>query len=315
MISQVFCRHSPQACALLRRFFLRHSGRPPAGALPGQAPGDPESSDFPASQSPSSVLPSFRKAPPHEQCGDKLRGNSESSDFPASQSPSSVLPLFRKAPPHEQCGDKLRGYPESSDSPASQSPSSVLPSFRKAQSAYPESSDFLGIARLILLALTAFGAQPVAADPLGRLFTTPQQRQKLDELRRAETDNPEIQQGPSNLPQDAPAQVDAPVNPITVRGLVTRKGGRSMAFLNESNTYEGDLASEYIRVRSGDIEGEEIRIYTPYGDDAVALKVGQTLEPSTGRIIDLTDEEVPARDMAVPPADPDTPTQPTPPGE
>jgi len=110
--------------------------------------------------------------------------------------------------------------------------------------------------------------------------------------------------------------VDTPVNPITVRGLVTRKDGRSTAFLNESNSYEGDLASEYIRVRSGDIDGGEIRVYTPYGEAPVELKVGQTLEPSTGRIIDLTDEEARALNEAPPPADPDTPpAEPAPSGQ
>jgi hypothetical protein len=153
---------------------------------------------------------------------------------------------------------------------------------------------------------------PVAAqdgDPLGRLFTTPQQRQQLEELRRAEMENPEISLGPSALREDAPIEArDVPVNPITVRGLVTRAGGRSMAFINESNTYEGDLASEYIRVRSSDIEGGEIRILTPYASDPVVLRVGQTLEPSTGRIIDITDEESPGRDAkAAPAADPDAP--------
>jgi hypothetical protein len=161
--------------------------------------------------------------------------------------------------------------------------------------------------------LCAAATLPAAAqdgDPLGRLFTTPQQRQRLEELRRAEMENPEISLGPSALPEDAPAEVrDAPLNPITVKGLVTRSGGRSMAFINESNTYEGDLASEYIRVRSADIEGGEIRILTPYGLDPVVLRVGQTLEPSTGKIIDITDEEAPGRAAKTAPAaaDPDAP--------
>ena len=155
----------------------------------------------------------------------------------------------------------------------------------------------------IIVAGAALAAQPVAADPLGRLFTTPQQRQKLEELRRAELENPEPVLGPSAASVEAPTQVsDVPLDPITVRGLVTRKGGRSMAFLNESNTYEGDLASEYIRVRSSDIEGGEIRIFTPYGEGAVALKVGHTLEPSTGRIIDLTGEETRASEAGIAPA-------------
>jgi hypothetical protein len=175
---------------------------------------------------------------------------------------------------------------------------------------------------IAFLALMAFAAHPVsAADPIGRLFTTPQQRQKLDELRRAELENPEPALDPGVVTADTPTQTrDAPHNPITVRGLVTRKGGRSMAFINESNSYEGDIASEYIRVRPADIEGGEIRIVTPYGTDAVALKVGQTLEPSSGRIVDLGDEgaEPVPPDAGTAPLDPDTAARPAemkPPGE
>jgi hypothetical protein len=160
-----------------------------------------------------------------------------------------------------------------------------------------------------------------AADPIGRLFTTPQQRQKLNELRRAELENPEPTLGPSVMSADTPTQTrDTPHNPITVRGLVTREGGRSTAFINESNSYEGDIASEYLRVRSGDIAGGEIKLVTPYGESTVALKVGQTLEPSTGRVIDLGDEtaEAAPRDAGTAVPDPDTITPPAeakPPGE
>jgi hypothetical protein len=174
---------------------------------------------------------------------------------------------------------------------------------------------------LIVVIMGLLSQHVAAADPLGRLFTTPQQRQKLDELRRAELENPEPTLDPGIVTAETQTQDrDTPHNAITVRGLVTREGGRSMAFINEGNSYEGDIASEYIRVRSADIEGGEIRIFTPYGADAVALKVGQTLEPSTGRVIDLGDdkpEPVP-RDAATPDPDPDTAAPPTelmPPGE
>jgi hypothetical protein len=160
-------------------------------------------------------------------------------------------------------------------------------------------------AALIAGALIA-AMQTVHADPIGRLFTTPQQRQKLNDLRRAELENPEPTLGPSVISADTPTQArDTPHNPITVRGLVTREGGRSTAFINESNSYEGDIASEYIRVRSGDIEGGEIKLVTPYGESAVALKVGQTLEPSTGRVIELGEDATEGTEPAAPPRDQD----------
>ena len=182
----------------------------------------------------------------------------------------------------------------------------------------PESSDFRGLACIVILATMTVAALPAAADPLGRLFTTPQQRQKLEELRRAELEKPEQAPGPSIASTDVPTQArNAPLNAIKVKGLVTRSDGRSTAFLNEGNTYEGDLTSEYIRVRSSDIEGGRITIVTPYGEGAVALKVGQTLEPSTGRVIDVTDEEFGSERPGIPrtPADPDLPPVPTQPGE
>ena len=147
-------------------------------------------------------------------------------------------------------------------------------------------------------ALLAFGAfvlsglapgRANAADPLGRLFTTPQQRIQLDELRQALPQGDEtaavqpLREEPGNA-----AEPEIPAGgSITIKGLVTRKGGRSAAWVNGSNTFEGDVASQYLHIESKDIHPRGVDIVVPDLEAPVRVKVGETYEPVTNQIVDL----------------------------
>lgn len=128
-----------------------------------------------------------------------------------------------------------------------------------------------------------------AAEPLGRLFTSPLQRKQLDELRAAIPQGEEIA-----VPQFLSADTDesgeaepAPGSGITVKGLVKREDGQGMAWINDSNTYEGDLASQYLKIESKDIQSGGVRIGVPDQDEAINVKVGETYDPATGQVSDL----------------------------
>ena len=148
-----------------------------------------------------------------------------------------------------------------------------------------------------------------AAEPLGRLFTSPQQRKQLDDLRAAIPQGEEI-----TVPQFLSAETGesgeaepAPGSGITVKGLVKREAGQGMAWINDSNTFEGDLASQYLKIESKDIQSGGVRISVPDQDEAINVKVGETYNPATGQVSDLAE---PVATPAAPPAAVDNPAQP-----
>lgn len=115
----------------------------------------------------------------------------------------------------------------------------------------------------LALAGTLLGAIPgsiplAAAQDLGRIFFTPQQRQDLD--RRRNLNVPESEVVVESL--------------VTVNGHVTRSSGKTTTWINgvpQYDTYRG---------RAPD------RVGVDRGDTAVGVKIGQTLDRSTGEVRD-----------------------------
>ena len=100
-------------------------------------------------------------------------------------------------------------------------------------------------------------ALPAAADELGRLFFTPQQRQELDR-RRAST---------SNVQEEKEVVIESSV---TVSGHVARSSGKTTTWVNgvpQYDTYSGRDPS---------------RVHLQDG----TLKIGQTLDRARGEVKD-----------------------------
>jgi hypothetical protein len=99
-----------------------------------------------------------------------------------------------------------------------------------------------------------------AADTLGRLFFTPQQRQDLDRRRQANV-------------QESAATVNSS---LTVNGQVSRSGGKSTVWINgvpQETRRPSDPARAVLPAGEGD-------------SSSVNLKIGQTLDKARGRIKD-----------------------------
>lgn len=144
------------------------------------------------------------------------------------------------------------------------------------------------VALLPVLLSTAFvlavAADARAADPLGRLFLTPEQREALDARRRA------------RLP-DKPATPTAVAPVSRVDGYVQRSAGRSTVWVNgqaiSENTPEAPA-----RVDRG-ARGVTLRL----GEDGrgVRTQVGQSVDSATGEVRDpLGDGAVRVRPAAPP---------------
>ncbi len=150
-----------------------------------------------------------------------------------------------------------------------------------------------GIFLILSFALSGISFTQAASDDFGRLFTTPEERRKLQTLRNA---RPEVrvEEVTEVFIEETVGEIVQPdLEGITLNGLVYRKGGKSTVWLNGTNSYEGNLASEYFRINAGDIDSEKVSVTVPDVDLEFDLKVGQTYEPNDGTLLDIVDSDVP----------------------
>ena len=141
----------------------------------------------------------------------------------------------------------------------------------------------------LLLLTLSFSPTAEAVEKFGRFFTNPAQRQRLDELRKVEPEQRiQVEEVLLIEETDEPEEV-VEVDTLTVRGLVYRGEGKSTAWINESNTFEGGLSSQYINV--GDIESNKVEIKIPSAEREVKLNVGESFDPVTGSYNDEVKEE------------------------
>jgi hypothetical protein len=117
---------------------------------------------------------------------------------------------------------------------------------------------FLGLRAALAAALVAGAslapARPAAADDLGRLFFTPQQRQELDRRRASNVQEKEV------VIESA----------VTVSGQVSRSSGKTTTWVNGVPQYDTYSGRDPARVR------------LPDG----TLKIGQTLDRARGEVTD-----------------------------
>ena len=114
----------------------------------------------------------------------------------------------------------------------------------------------------LALTLPCLAAPAAAAEELGRLFLTPQQRQDLDRRRatnRAEEEAPQIKEGP-----------------LTLDGHVQRSSGRTATWINGVPQYDSDGGRDPTRVT----------VVPNAGEPGVSLKVGEVYERTSGEVRD-----------------------------
>ena len=130
--------------------------------------------------------------------------------------------------------------------------------------------------RFVLGALTLLAfATHVGAEPLGRLFTEPSERARLDQLRKLGGQAPAVQ-------EQAPMQAPPPPDQITLDGYVTRSSGKSTTWVNKVAHNEHDQTSDLI-VRQRPNQPPTVYVQTD-GGKAVRVKTGETVDVHSGRI-------------------------------
>ena len=157
-------------------------------------------------------------------------------------------------------------------------------------------------AMITIIALVGLGllSPGIRADDLGRLFTTPEERQMLEALRnqprRAEAP-------PEPLEPEAPAPKPPPLQSVRVDGFVSRSRGNNTVWINGTNSLTGDLRSHQVDVNVRGIRGQTVPVRVQNSPVGVGLKPGQSFDPSDSRVVDLyqeTDDAEAASDNASP---------------
>jgi hypothetical protein len=138
-------------------------------------------------------------------------------------------------------------------------------------------------AALVLGAALAASAAPCAAQELGRLFFTPEQRSALDARRKA------------RLP-DRPTAAAVASPTMRLDGYVKRSSGRSTVWVNSEALDESALESPHIPRGSSDD-----RVSVPVGEtrSRIQMRPGETLDRGNGEVRDvLGDGEIKIRRSA-----------------
>ena len=130
----------------------------------------------------------------------------------------------------------------------------------------------------------------------GRLFTTPEQRQRLQELREehrrtsgsrkgTETELREMSGG-YHARHSKTGMSRGPDNPpgVTLKGLIYKKDGTRMVWIKAQDE---TAALDYRELQSGETPDDGIAIRVPVSGKSVMLKPGQSWRPKSGAVTDL----------------------------
>ena len=143
------------------------------------------------------------------------------------------------------------------------------------------------------LVLTLLAPPAIAAEPIGRLFYTPDQRATLDTARSKRARNVAIEK---EEPPPAPPSPEV----ITYGGMVRRSDGKTTVWLNNHAVGEKETASRLVgKVRP---DGS-VTLQSQQTGKSVELRVGQRAELLSGRVEEGY-RHAPAQKPEVRPADP-----------
>ena len=148
------------------------------------------------------------------------------------------------------------------------------------------------IVALIMVSEWCFSADD---QQFGRLFTTPEQRQRLQELREehrrtsgshkgTETELREMTGG-YHARHSKTGMPRGPDNPpgVTLKGLIYKKDGTRMVWIKAQDE---TAALDYRELQSGETPDDGIAIRVPVSGKSVKLKPGQSWRPESGAVTD-----------------------------
>jgi len=141
----------------------------------------------------------------------------------------------------------------------------------------------------VLLVLICSYATSFADAEFGRFYTTPNQRNQLDESRnKRPQDEIIVDVSRQDLPQARSEESGLVItDSITLDGLVYRSDGKNTAWVNRSSTNEGNIETQFTRVGEDDVRSNHVQITLPGNRTNIELKVGQQYDVNTQQVIDV----------------------------
>jgi len=108
------------------------------------------------------------------------------------------------------------------------------------------------------------------AEELGRLFTTPEERSLLEQLRNPPA---ETSQAP---PADDPARAERESlnNDVTVKGLVYRKNGRGTIWINSSH-----MRAQQLQINADGNDAGDVQIKIPDSKSVIRFRPAKVHHP------------------------------------
>lgn len=143
---------------------------------------------------------------------------------------------------------------------------------------------------LLVVMSLMFSAWAGAEQRLGRLFFTPDQRARMDVARQHER----------SIRIEAEQQdKEPPAANITLNGMITRSDGKTTVWINNKEQ-SGDQAGSFVAVPGRGKPAGQVSITTPDTKRTVPLKVGQSIDMSSGQVEEGYRRPPPAPSASVP---------------
>jgi len=135
--------------------------------------------------------------------------------------------------------------------------------------------------KILALTFILFSQLTVAAEPIGRLFTTPAERSNLDTLRQTRKLNTPIK---VESPEEAePATIVLP-NAINLQGYVKRNDGKQGTVWVNNQALQENSGNKDVIVGKLPEDSNRVPIKLPANGKRLSLKAGQVYDPENNRV-------------------------------
>jgi len=145
---------------------------------------------------------------------------------------------------------------------------------------------------IFCLAVFSLSGASYAEAEFGRLYTTPAQRLKLDELRnKRPTEEVVIDLVQEDIPDTTVQEATLELTDgITLNGLVYRSDGKNTAWINSNSTNTGSIETQFTTVRERDVRSNQVQITLPDNRTNIQLKVGQQYDVQSQQVYDVVND-------------------------
>ncbi len=143
----------------------------------------------------------------------------------------------------------------------------------------------LSVWLVLLIAQMSAANLTVAAEPIGRLFSTPNERAYLEDLRKIKKKTPELIDEPIGV-IEAPAPVRLP-DQISMQGYVKRNDGKRGTVWINGNAVQENSRTKDIQVGRLPIQSNRVPMRLPANGKRITLKAGQVYDPQTNKVREI----------------------------